>query len=353
MIPSQTFIEFPEFCNTGTKTKPDSAKYSAGFVEADVLPAEWLNYFENKSSVGITDLNRGVSSMQAEMNNVLDAAGKTPAESDSSQLVASIKYLIAQAKAEAILAAHPVGSLYWTESAENPNTTFGGGTWVQIKDKFILAAGDTYTNGATGGSATVTLTVANLPSHSHTYTPSGSVSVASHSHGLNSHTHTFTPSGTITMNAHRHGLNNHTHSFSWSGTTSDMSGTTSATWKMTGNRNGAASTNRITYEGVVDSNSASWSNHDNIQYTIDLSHTHTYSGSGTTGGNSGNTTSVTPTGSFTGTSSSTGGASGNTASTAPTASFSGTQSSTLNTGSNTAFSILPPYAVRYCWQRTA
>ncbi len=220
MIPTQTFIDFPEFCNAGTKTKPDSAKYSSGFVEADVLPAEWLNYFENKSSAGITELNRGVSSIEKEMNNVLSSAGKTASESSSDQLVNSIKYLIAQAKAEAILASHPVGSLYWTESTENPNVTFGGGTWVQIKDKFILAAGDTYTNKATGGSATVTLTVTNLPSHSHTYTPSGSVSVASHTHGLNNHTHTFTPAGTVTVASHVHGLNSHTHTFTPAGTVS-------------------------------------------------------------------------------------------------------------------------------------
>ena len=47
---------------------------------------------------------------------------------------------------------HPVGSLYWSSNSTNPGTLFGG-TWVQIKDKFILAAGDKYGNGTTGGSA--------------------------------------------------------------------------------------------------------------------------------------------------------------------------------------------------------
>jgi microcystin-dependent protein len=65
---------------------------------------------------------------------------------------------------------YPIGSLYWTSKAPNdngdPNSLFGG-TWVQIKNRFILAAGDTYANGATGGSATVTLTVAQMPSHTH------------------------------------------------------------------------------------------------------------------------------------------------------------------------------------------
>ncbi len=414
MIPNQTFIEFPEFCNTGTKTKPDSAKYAAGFVESDVLPAEWLNYFENKSSVGITDLNRGMSSVQAEMNNVLDAAGKTPAESDSSQLVNSIKYLIAQAKAEAILAAHPVGSLYWTESTENPNTTFGGGTWVQIKDKFILAAGDTYTNKATGGIATVTLTVANLPSHSHTYTPSGSVSVASHTHGLNNHTHSFTPAGSVTVSSHSHGLNNHTHTFTPAGTVTvsahshglnNHTHTFTPTGTVSSHRHGERintdnsdepsygvdqhtsplilADGRTGTTGGVLGNviSGLWiedpkGNRTNHQINTDEAQpsftgtagttgsasgntgsatpTGTFTGTtGTTGGNTGNTANTTPGASFSGTASSTGAASGNTAGTAPSATFTGSQSSTLSTGNSTAFSIMPPYEVKYCWKRTA
>lgn len=47
---------------------------------------------------------------------------------------------------------HPVGSLYWSSDPTNPGNLFGG-TWTQIKDKFILAAGDKYKNGMTGGSA--------------------------------------------------------------------------------------------------------------------------------------------------------------------------------------------------------
>lgn len=62
---------------------------------------------------------------------------------------------------------HPVGSLYWSTVSTSPATLFGG-TWEQVKDKFILAAGDTYTAGNTGGEATHTLTVEEMPSHTHT-----------------------------------------------------------------------------------------------------------------------------------------------------------------------------------------
>ena len=62
--------------------------------------------------------------------------------------------------------AHPVGSYYWSDDPTDPGELFGG-TWEQVKDKFILAAGDTYTAGTTGGAASHTLTVAELPAHSH------------------------------------------------------------------------------------------------------------------------------------------------------------------------------------------
>lgn len=44
---------------------------------------------------------------------------------------------------------------------------FGFGEWEQIKDTFLLSAGDTYTAGSTGGEATHTLSIEEMPSHLH------------------------------------------------------------------------------------------------------------------------------------------------------------------------------------------
>lgn len=60
------------------------------------------------------------------------------------------------------LTIYPVGSIYMSVNNVDPTQLFGG-TWEQIKDRFLLASGDTYNNGATGGTA------------SHNYTPSGTV----------------------------------------------------------------------------------------------------------------------------------------------------------------------------------
>ena len=47
---------------------------------------------------------------------------------------------------------YPIGSIYLSVNNINPETIFGG-KWEQIKDRFLLTAGDTYKSGATGGSA--------------------------------------------------------------------------------------------------------------------------------------------------------------------------------------------------------
>ena len=45
----------------------------------------------------------------------------------------------------------------------DPNSIYSGTTWQQKKDVFILASGDTYSAGSTGGEAQHTLTEAELP----------------------------------------------------------------------------------------------------------------------------------------------------------------------------------------------
>ncbi len=136
---------------------------------------------------------------------------------------------------------YPVGAIYISTSATNPATTLGG-TWEQIKDRFLLAAGSTYSAGQTGGEATHTLSKDEMPSHNHGATFSGTAGTTSsdgnHTHPLvlrassqdenggtinvttgtnyntpqtmdsgnyaasaGAHTHTFTPSGSVTVEA--------------------------------------------------------------------------------------------------------------------------------------------------------
>ena len=64
------------------------------------------------------------------------------------------------------LLAYPVGSIYISVNNTNPGTLFGG-TWEQIKDVFLLSAGNKHNAGDTGGEETHELKVSEMPAHSH------------------------------------------------------------------------------------------------------------------------------------------------------------------------------------------
>ena len=75
---------------------------------------------------------------------------------------------------------YPVGSLFTSFNSTSPANIIGG-TWVQIQDCFLMAAGSSYAIGTSGGSTTHThtsaahthttaghaLTVNEMPSHNH------------------------------------------------------------------------------------------------------------------------------------------------------------------------------------------
>ena len=65
-------------------------------------------------------------------------------------------------KQEVFLAVHPVGSIFLSTDGTEPAELYGG-TWEQIKDAFLLGAGDTYAAESTGGEEKHTLTESELP----------------------------------------------------------------------------------------------------------------------------------------------------------------------------------------------
>ena len=60
------------------------------------------------------------------------------------------------------LQAYPVGSIYMSVNSTSPASLFGG-TWEQLQDRFLLAAGSTYSAGSTGGEAKHSLIANELP----------------------------------------------------------------------------------------------------------------------------------------------------------------------------------------------
>ncbi len=81
-----------------------------------------------------------------------------------------------------LLAAHPIGSIIYTQNAANPSTYIGG-TWQRINDRFLYATSVDEEIGVEGGAS----------SHSHT--------IAEHTHTTQEHTLTVDE-----MPAHSHGI---------------------------------------------------------------------------------------------------------------------------------------------------
>lgn len=377
MIPTQTFESYPVFGDNATKVAPDAAKYSNGFIEGDVYPAEWVNWAWAKNTKGITDANAGISSMEAEINSVLTGAGKTPDVSETNQLLLSIQKLISDAETRAKLAAHPIGSLYWSSQNTDPGTLFGG-TWQRIKDTFIWAAGDSDTINATGGAKTVTLQTSEIPSHTHTFTGS-EVTSGTNSRG---HTHSVTASGSISGGAYKFTGTAATLKATAGGTISvttnpTFTGSAVTSGAMSGNSAGSFSMRTVGGNNIVQAVTGNVSN-DGISgsgYTgagtsstwglgkvsINVAHTHSVTASGSISGGAYKFTgtehshSYTPAGSisittnpgFTGSAVTSGGESQN-----HTHSVTASGSN-ASTGGGGAHNNMPPYTVKYCWERTA
>lgn len=87
-------------------------------------------------------------------------------ESQDYEPIVNANQLDGKTWAERLLEIYPVGSIYMSVNSVSPASIFGG-AWEQLKDRFLLGAGDTYAAGDTGGEATVTLTIDQMPHHRH------------------------------------------------------------------------------------------------------------------------------------------------------------------------------------------
>ena len=150
-------------------------------------------------------LYRQCSVMAYAIANVLAARGFNADDSDPAGLVNAIQRAFAfsvngnvpnasgAVTAVRPIDAWPVGSLFMTFDSTNPATLLGGGTWVQIKGRYLLAADD---GDVVDGSTTVGAMTKNVPLVAHTHTlTTGSAGAHSHSvsgttGGAGSHSHT-------------------------------------------------------------------------------------------------------------------------------------------------------------------
>ncbi len=305
--------------------EPSSTEYNRGVEPIQTLPAQWWNWFMNKFTGRFNKVNVYVKNIFNELSQLLSLVSETPSGTEADPTIGQLKDMFENKYPNYLaLLMYPVGSIYWTGKAPNdggdPNELFGG-TWVQIKNCFIWAKGDSDVLNATGGSKTVTLTEQQIPSHTHKVTASGTIGNKTASGTISS---TFT--GTeVTSNgqsqSHTHTIN-HGHTavapgYYPKGPSAQLYGQ----HVVMEQGNGATTVINPVSSGVT------VNNHSGSSGNASQDHTHKVTAKGTVSST------------FTGT--------------AHNHTFTGTEVTSVATGGGQAHDNMPPYVVKYCWERTA
>ena len=145
-------------------------------VDTSVMQAQFLALL-SKIKSELANLNAGTETMlKTEYDpdlNVKESGGieayftgavySDPAETTPESILSTTE--------EVLRKVYPVGAVYMSVNSADPADLFGFGTWERVKDRFLLAAGDAYAAGSTGGEATHTLTINEMPKHGHEMPP--------------------------------------------------------------------------------------------------------------------------------------------------------------------------------------
>lgn len=319
-----------------TKINDDNNKYDS--IKTQVIAARDTTLERSQTTIDAVNNARSLINEATSKNTTLTNTIKS-ANTAKTNLDASIakgeqtRQDIDSAVKEAVDAklvgnlVYPVGSIYISANSVNPATIFGG-TWEQVKDQFLLAAGSEYAAGSTGGSAdaivpehTHDITASSASAGAHTHTTSGTAaSAGAHTHttsgtAASAGAHTHTVSGTAaSAGAHTHGMGN-----VWSSGTGS-----SSAYMQTSNR--ALTTRNTASAGA---------------------HTHTVSGTAASAGAHTHTTS--------GTAASAGAHTHNVTGTAASAGAHthAVTATAATTGEAATGKNMPPYLAVYVWKRTA
>lgn len=276
---------------------------------------------------------------------------------------------------QVLQAVYPVGSIYCSYGNTSPAVLFGFGQWTKIEGRFLLGANATYSLGSTGGAATVALTVAQLPAHSHgassasagthTHTLSGTAaSGGAHSHSASSasagaHTHAITVNsgGAHTHSASSASAGSHTHTRGTMNITGSLMGeTTPSNYPYSGafyesgpnNKRGIGSgdgNNGTTWFDASRSWSGATSSNGAHTHTITVNSGGAHSHGASSASAGAHTHSITVNSGGTHTHNISG-----------TAASAGAHTHTItvsNTGSGQAHNNMPPYLAVNMWRRTA
>ena len=123
---------------------------------------------------------------------------------------------------------YPIGSIYMSANSTDPKNLFGG-TWERLKGGFLYGAVSSYgtgnstgtvTNASSGNTGSTTLTVDQIPSHTHgvNLATGGTQTLSGFSWEYSAKSRLYNMSGSTDMvrytgggKGHTHSLNSHTH----------------------------------------------------------------------------------------------------------------------------------------------
>ena len=182
-----------KMATTAAKTATEQATAAAGSASTAATKAGEAEKSKTAAATSATNAKASEEASKNWADEAKKAANTDPtvsikgAPADAAATRALIKESLAAQRAEDYARIK-----FWASTDPTSPASFIGGTWERVEGKFIMGASSAYPVGTTGGSATHTQTVAEMPSHNH----SGSTgSAGSHSHsawtgGAGGHSHT-------------------------------------------------------------------------------------------------------------------------------------------------------------------
>lgn len=178
---------------TAAKTATQQATAAAGSASTAATKAGEAEKSKTAAAISATNAKASEETSKNWADEAKKAANTDPtvsikgAPADAAATRALIEESLAAQRAEDYARIK-----FWASNDPTSPASFIGGTWERVEGEFIMGASSAYPVGTTGGSATHTQTVAEMPSHNH----SGSTgSAGSHSHsawtgGAGGHSHT-------------------------------------------------------------------------------------------------------------------------------------------------------------------
>ena len=140
-----------------TKEAFDGINDNNALAEQERVQAEISRQAEERAR-GIAEEERSQAEAYRQVNETERCDTEQERQNNEDERIANEKNRMAMGR--------PIGSIYMSVDSTSPAKLFGG-SWERLKDRFLLGAGDNYSAGSTGGSATHTLTESEMPRHTH------------------------------------------------------------------------------------------------------------------------------------------------------------------------------------------